>query len=119
MILLKSSPQAELLADTQYQSIAIDTAAVFDVQASPGSNMVSRREVDAFNNAVRNYMNWVESVKALSSSLKDGWFKSALVNPPMLELVNSCRGLKQGYSFNGYFCSPQSYIQHSMLTKIW
>ena len=68
--------------------------------------MVSKREVDAFNNAVRNYMNWVESVTALLSSLKDGWFKSALVNPPMLELVDSCRGLKQGYSFNRYLSLP-------------
>lgn len=72
--------------------------------------MVSKREVDAFNNAVRNYTNWVESIKALSSSLKDGWFTSALVNPAMLELVGSSRGLKQGYSFNGYLCSPLNLI---------
>ena len=106
MILLNHPPQTTLLGDAQYQSIALDTGAVFDVQAGTESNMVSKAEVDAFNNAVRNYINWVESVRDLSSSLKDGWFKSALVNPPMLELAASCRDLEQGYSFNGYLCSP-------------
>jgi len=91
---------AALLGDTQYQSIA---HAVFDIQATPESNMVSKCELDAFNNAVRNYMNWVESVRALPSSLKDGWFKSALVNPPCWSSSTAAGGSSKGTASTGVF----------------
>jgi len=63
--------------------------------------MISKRERDAFNNAVRNYMNWVESIRALSSSLKDGWFKSALVSPPCWSSSTAAGGLGKDTASTG------------------
>jgi len=71
---------------------------IFD--ASGENNMVSTRELDAHNHAVRNYMNWVDIIRGLSSSLKEGWFRSALVAPPMLEVVRT--ESTQEYKFNRY-----------------
>jgi hypothetical protein len=69
---------------------------------SAGINVVSMYELDAHNNAVTNYMNWVQKVRDLSSFLKDGWFTSALVMPPMFEVVYSNEAFTQEYMFNRY-----------------
>lgn len=68
--------------------------------------MVSMHELDAHNNAVANYMNWVGKVRNLSSFLKDGWFTSALVTPPMFEVVGSHERFTQKYKFNRYVLPP-------------
>ena len=54
-----------------------------------GRNVVSKEELDAHNHALRNYMNCVNEVRNESSFLKDAWFMSALLVPPMTELVCS------------------------------
>jgi len=73
---------------------------IFDTNA--GINIVSADELDAYNNAVGNYLNWVDKVRDLSSFLKDGWFTSALVTPPMFEVVDHNRRFRQEYKFNRY-----------------
>lgn len=73
---------------------------IFDT--NEGTNIVSEHELDAHNNVVANYINWVKKVQNTSSFLKDGWFVSALVTPPMFEVVQSNETSAQEYEFNGY-----------------
>lgn len=60
---------------------------IFDERG--GINVVSGREIDAHNHAIANYLNWAGTVQDLSSYMKDGWFTSALVAPPMFDVVKS------------------------------
>jgi len=70
---------------------------IFHTSTEP-DNMVSKRELDAHNHALRNYMNCVNTVKIESSFLRDGWFTGALVVPPMTEVVDSNQ-FTQKYKF--------------------
>jgi len=68
--------------------------------AGPGDNMVSARELAAHFTLVESYMSCVGTVKGLSSHMMDGWFRDALVAPPMIEVVQDT--LAQEYKFNAY-----------------
>jgi hypothetical protein len=71
--------------------------------AAPNQNEVSTTELDAFSTVCRSYLNWVKKVIDRSSFLKDGWFTSALVTQPMLELVHcNPTTLRHKYEFNRY-----------------
>lgn len=67
-------------------------------------NEVSMHEVDAFNSVGGNYLNWAAKIVDGSSFFKDGWFTSALVAPPMLELAHEFESLQRVYVFNRYAC---------------
>lgn len=97
--------QTTLLNSTQHNAVkdAVEgTCPIFDLSTDTNLNMVSKCELDAYNHAVTNYMNWAEKVQCLSSFLKDGWFTGALVAPPMLEVVRDSETLTQKYQFNRY-----------------
>jgi hypothetical protein len=60
-------------------------------------------ELDAFSTLGGNYLNWIEKVVDRSSFLKDGWFASALVTPPMFEVAHkNITPLNYKYEFNRY-----------------
>ena len=103
ILLLSYLAQADLLGSAQYRAIDAVAAvhlkqSIFDTRA--GNNVVSPRELDCVNNAIRNYMHWVEDVRCLSSFMKYGWFQAALVTPPMLELANGT--FSQRYKYDRY-----------------
>lgn len=98
-VLLSHLAQPDLLGSLQYQAIDAMKGQLFDT--GQGFNMVSPGELDA-HAAVANYMRWVDKARSLSSFLKDGWFASALVTPPMLEVVDSIATSPQKYKFNRY-----------------
>ena len=99
-VLLSHLAQPDLLRKPQYEAINAVKDQLFDT--GQGTNIVSDHELDAHNNAVANYMNWVDKIRSLSSFLKDGWFTNALVTPPMLEVVDSNEPSRQEYKFNRY-----------------
>jgi hypothetical protein len=102
LVVLTHSAQTALLKSPQYPAITAvrGQPPIFD--RSAGIYIVSKRELDPHNNAVANYMNWVEKVQNVSSFLKDVWFTNALVAPPMFEAVDNNKRFRQEYKFNRY-----------------
>jgi hypothetical protein len=88
---LLNKPQCRVIIDATSQG------SVFGQSGGDGG-VVSEYELNALSTAVTTYMDWVEGASDLSSNVKDAWFQSALISPPMFEMVAS----NQEYKFDGY-----------------
>jgi len=99
-VLLRHLAQPDLLGSPQYRAMNAVKDSVFDTSTAP--NIVSKRELDAHNHAVANYINWVDKIQSLSTYLKAGWFTSALVTPRMFEVIDSNETFAQKYKVNRY-----------------
>lgn len=85
------------------QSVSLRIAVpVFECSTNGEQNEVSKLEIDAFSTLGGNYMNWVGKIIEESPFWKDSWFTSALVAPPMLELVHGSGSLRRVYDYNRY-----------------
>lgn len=76
---------------------------VFSTSAAGAQDdLVSGDEVDAFACLSTTYVRWVMSVLKKSSHLKEGWFRTFLLAPPMFELEDRQQDLTHDYQFNRY-----------------
>jgi hypothetical protein len=82
---------------------------IFNIMGNEEDNQVSRFELDAFDNLAGNHLTWAERVAQGSSSLKDTWFSSAMMIPPMLEIISE-PSLQRTWDFNK--CAVLSCLRH-------
>lgn len=82
--------------------------------AGAQDDLVSRDEVESFACLSTTYVRWVANALKKSSNLKEGWFRTFLVAPPMFELEDT-QSLDHNYEFNR--CAGFTMIPMRILTN--
>lgn len=74
--------------DTASCDSPFETRMASDPAISFNSSLVTPEEIDAFDAAVRNFLNWANEASGGSSMMKDVWVSAATIAPPLFAFAS-------------------------------